>query len=190
MLYYRHPNGGGLVAETATVDASVYLSRGVWIRDEARIFGHAVLIGTIEVCGNAIVGGGATVLGVVSITGEAMVLDSAMVSGDDIQISGNITICGTTEIYGNCRLNGRGLFVDTMFNFEPLIALLYFPGTGLVSTAQPTAQPVVQPRKPSVLARLSGFFRPATALPTTRKSALPPSSCHIPALPPAKYLAN
>ena len=67
---HRHPNGGGWVADSATVEASALVS------GNAQVYGNALVSGNAWVCGNALV------------YGDAQVSDDARVSGN-AQVSGN-----------------------------------------------------------------------------------------------------
>ncbi len=50
---HRHLNGGGWVADTARVDASVYVGSGAQVFGKARVFGDAWVFGKARVRGAA-----------------------------------------------------------------------------------------------------------------------------------------
>ncbi len=50
----RHPNGGGWVADTATVDETAYVGTDAMVLDEAKVLGDAVIEDYVIVYGNAI----------------------------------------------------------------------------------------------------------------------------------------
>jgi hypothetical protein len=109
---HQHPNGGGWVADTASVadtafvgfdaqvfgearvcgDAQVYENARVY--GDARVFGHAWVYGNAEIYGNAQVFDRAHVYGNAQVFGEARVYGNAMIKGD-AQISGNAVVYGT-----------------------------------------------------------------------------------------------
>ena len=82
---HQHPNGGGWVADTATVHESAYVG------PSARVYGYAQVYDSAQVSGNAQVYGDA------QVSGNAWVYDSARVSGD-AQVSGN------AQVYGDARV--------------------------------------------------------------------------------------
>ena len=93
-----HPNGGGFVADTAAVDASVYVG------PEARV------LETAEVVENARLEGRATVSGGARVGGQAVVKDHALVTGH-AQVYGAATIYGAAQveggqIYGQAEVGG------------------------------------------------------------------------------------
>lgn len=63
-LFRPHPNGGGLVAETATVAPSVHVGPC------CRVFGRARLSGKVNVTGNARVGGNVVADGTTTFAGH------------------------------------------------------------------------------------------------------------------------
>ena len=58
---HKHPNGGGWVADTATVDETAYVGAEAQVFCDAKVYGNAVVFGNAwvssdaEVCGNAII---------------------------------------------------------------------------------------------------------------------------------------
>jgi carbonic anhydrase/acetyltransferase-like protein (isoleucine patch superfamily) len=106
--YAPHPNGGGMVQNTATVDASVYVG------PEARVSGTAVLQGNVRVEDYAIVGGAAQLSGNARVSENAVVLDGATVKDDahisgQARISGHATVDGQAEVSGRARVSGEAL---------------------------------------------------------------------------------
>ncbi len=55
--YHRHPNGGGLVAETAFVDKEAYIGSEAEVSNEARVIGNVMIKDRVLICGKAIVDG-------------------------------------------------------------------------------------------------------------------------------------
>ncbi len=58
---YKHSNGGGWVADTATVADTAYVGREARVYGDARVFGYAQVYGNARVSGNAQVCGNARV---------------------------------------------------------------------------------------------------------------------------------
>ena len=73
---HQHKNGGGWIANTATVEDSVYIGSDAWVYGNAQVYGDA------QVLGNAWVSGDAWVYGNARVSGDAQVCGSARVFGD------------------------------------------------------------------------------------------------------------
>ncbi|MBQ9695058.1 MAG: N-acetylglucosamine-1-phosphate uridyltransferase [Oscillospiraceae bacterium] len=104
-----HPNGGGWVADSASVADSVYVGPDAMVLGNAALTGnvrvedHAVVTGTVTVqdhaviCGHAVVDGGGWVydngwkMGSASVSGNAVIGDSAVVT-QACTISGNAKV--------------------------------------------------------------------------------------------------
>ena len=72
---HQHPNGGGWVANTATVDASAFVG------SDARVYGDARVSGDAWVSGNAQVYGDARVYGDAWVSGNAWKTTPLLVQG-------------------------------------------------------------------------------------------------------------
>lgn len=111
---HKHPNGGGFVADTATVEDSVYVGENAqvlgWanVSGNAKILGHAVVAGTAKVSGNAIIGDSACICGEARVSENARVIESAMVT-DAYTVSGNATVKGTAFLYGKGTASGQAM---------------------------------------------------------------------------------
>jgi|APSaa5957512622_1039677.scaffolds.fasta_scaffold127311_1 UDP-3-O-[3-hydroxymyristoyl] glucosamine N-acyltransferase len=81
VAFHCHPNGGGLVAETATVADSA------WVGPNARVFGRAIVRDNTTVCGHAMVCGHAIVRDNATVEGTSRVYDYAVIC-DDAKIKG------------------------------------------------------------------------------------------------------
>nr|HPR33670.1 DUF6055 domain-containing protein [Prolixibacteraceae bacterium] len=111
----KHSNGGGWVASTAQVAASVYVgpnarvlgsarvSDQARVEDFATIQDNAVLSGHARVCNNALVGKSAR------ISGNARVEKSARVWGG--QMTDEAVLTGNAVTF-NCKLSGRAVIRD------------------------------------------------------------------------------
>src|SRR5512133_2451498 len=79
--YHHHLNGGGLVAETAQVEDSVYIGPC------AKVCGHCKVSGDVLIFGHAWLSGTAEVSGRAQIFGNARVCDNASIR-DDAKVYG------------------------------------------------------------------------------------------------------
>jgi len=89
----QHPNGGGWVANTASVAPNARVC------DNARVYGNA------RVCDNAVVYGNARVYGKARVYGNARVCDNA-------RVYGNARVCDNAVVYGNARVYGKARVCD------------------------------------------------------------------------------
>jgi carbonic anhydrase/acetyltransferase-like protein (isoleucine patch superfamily) len=120
---HQHPNGGGWVANTASVDdsayagprARVYGDAGVRdnasVEDNAHVFGDAQVYGNARVCDNATASGDAQIGGTTQIFGTAWVYGEAWIYGNarvfgSAWIYGNTEVCGEAQVYGNAQVYG------------------------------------------------------------------------------------
>ncbi|MBQ8515577.1 MAG: hypothetical protein IJ496_09285 [Ruminococcus sp.] len=100
-----HANGGGFVASTASVDASVYVGK------DAKVLGYATVTGNAVVDGHAIVTGSAKVSGNAVITGHAVVAESASVT-DNAIVGDYASVMGNAVVSENARVLESGLVYD------------------------------------------------------------------------------
>ena len=109
-----HPNGGGFVADSASVADTAYVGPNAmvlgWatVSDNAVITGHAIVGDRANVSGNAIVGDAASVCGSASVSENARVLESAFLT-DTASVSGNATVKGTAFLYGKTAATGQAM---------------------------------------------------------------------------------
>jgi len=85
---HKHPNGGGWVADTATVADTAYVGRTAHVYGTARVYGYA------QVCGNA------------QVFGNARVSDKARVYGN-AGVGGNAWVGGNAHVYGEAWVYGN-----------------------------------------------------------------------------------
>ena len=78
---HQHPNGGGWVADTATVDPTAYVGPNAKVFGKAMIHGNATVAGDAQVFDNAAVSGNAIVTGNPKVHGNAQVSGDAWVNG-------------------------------------------------------------------------------------------------------------
>ena len=99
MKNYRiHPHGGGLVAETAQVDDTVYLGPYVKVKDLAKISGLVKIRGKVLISDSARILGDVDILGInLKISEQAWIFSRV----------GKVKILGFGHIYGNPRIFGN-----------------------------------------------------------------------------------
>ncbi|MBR4627305.1 MAG: hypothetical protein IKO47_06355 [Ruminococcus sp.] len=102
----RHSNGGGFVANTATVDDSVYVGR------DAKVLGYATVTGNARIDGHAIVSGSAKVSGNAIVTGHAVVAERAQVR-DNAIVADYAGVMGDSVVSDNARVIESGLVFNT-----------------------------------------------------------------------------
>ena len=69
--WHKHPNGGGLVQDTACISDYAWISDDAWVYGDARIYGNARIFGDARIYGNAQVSGDAWVYGDARVSGDA-----------------------------------------------------------------------------------------------------------------------
>ncbi|MBN1924904.1 MAG: T9SS type A sorting domain-containing protein [Prolixibacteraceae bacterium] len=110
-----HSNGGGWVASTASVDASVYVGPNAQVLGSAKVSGNARIedLATVQdnasVSGDAVVKNNAIVGKSAKLLGNALVEKSARVWGG--QVSDNAVVTGNAVTF-NCRLSGNAVIRD------------------------------------------------------------------------------
>jgi UDP-3-O-[3-hydroxymyristoyl] glucosamine N-acyltransferase len=77
---HKHPNGGGWVADTATVDDTAYVGPNAQVYGDALVFGNARVFENARVFGYAQVYGYAYVFGNARVSEDAQVFGNAWVS--------------------------------------------------------------------------------------------------------------
>lgn len=107
--YAPHPNGGGLVASTAKVDATVYVAPDAVVKGSAKVTGnvrlldHAVVEGSAVVSDNAVIAGYGMVAENAVVSGNARVDDCGLVMGR-AKISGNAKVIESACVYGDVTM--------------------------------------------------------------------------------------
>lgn len=100
-----HANGGGFVAASAKVDASVYVG------PNARVLGNATVTGNARIDGYATVTGSAQVSGNAVVTGHAVVAERARVQ-DNAIVGDYAGVMGNSVISDDARVIESGLVFD------------------------------------------------------------------------------
>lgn len=139
----RHPNGGGFVADTATVDATARVGPNALVLGSARVLGNArvedfaVVMDGAVVSDNAVVSGHALVKDQAQVCGYGKVRDWATVGGrwkvcdngrvlerawllDAGEVCENGTIKGAVADYGNARVSGYAVKEGDCANGVPV----------------------------------------------------------------------
>lgn len=103
---HNHPKGGGIVANSAMVDETVYVGPYAMIYDNARVYADAKVDGYARVYEDAFVHGNAKISGDARVYGKASVNGNARVSGnariyDKAKIMDQAQVFGEAEVYGN-----------------------------------------------------------------------------------------
>ena len=91
---HQHINGGGWVADSASVSDTAYIG------PNARVYGNAQVYGEARVCGNAQVGGNALVYD------NALVFDNALVY-DNARVCGNALVLFDAQVGGYAVVQGK-----------------------------------------------------------------------------------
>ena len=92
-----HSNGGGFVADTATVSATAYVGQNAKVLGYATVTDNAVIKDHAVVQGSAKISGSATVSGYAIVDKDAQIKDSAYI-GDYAIVSGPSTISGHAKV--------------------------------------------------------------------------------------------
>ena len=111
---HAHSNGGGFVADSASVADSVYVGPNAAVIGNARVSGNAVIDGyamiaeNATVSGNAYVGDTAMVMGRANVTDNARILESACI-WDNYKVSENAVVKGVAFCMANGSASGQAI---------------------------------------------------------------------------------
>lgn len=105
---HQHKNGGGWVADTATVRNSVYVG------SNARVYGNAQVLDNAAIFNNARVYGNAIVKENTNIRDNARVFGNACVSGN-AEVAEFAHICGDSCLHGQVKICGHVRFCGASF---------------------------------------------------------------------------
>lgn len=97
--FSRHANGGGIKADTATVDASAYIGTNAMVLGTARVYGNARIEDYALVSGSAVIGRSGQPDDPV-ISGHAYVTDSAQIY-NHAKVRDYGWVWGTSKVYEN-----------------------------------------------------------------------------------------
>ncbi len=103
-----HPNGGGFVANTATVSATAFVDSGAVVCGHAKVGAAARIEDEAQVYGHAVISGG-RVYGHADVSGDSQVFGNAKVYGDSVRVEGAVKIYGNAKIHAyNCGVSSWG----------------------------------------------------------------------------------
>ena len=111
---HSHSNGGGYVANTASVADSVYVGPDAMVlgyatvKDNVIITDHAVVEGNAQVSGNAVISGYGMVCERAKVYGNALVSDCGLVM-ENADVSGNAKVIESALIYGTYSLKDNAV---------------------------------------------------------------------------------
>ena len=108
---HQHPNGGGWVANTATVAASAFVGRDARVYGNAWVYGDARVYGNARVSGDARVSDNARVYGEAWVSGDAWVLNPLTIVGSVFSVS----LVSYTQIAIGCEVRE---FADWLKNYK------------------------------------------------------------------------
>jgi len=98
-MYAPHPNGGGLVEDTAHVDATAYVGPNAHVRGSAQVYGRAQVCGNARVYGDSFVGGDAHVFGNARVCGNAHVSWNATVFSGAVSVTPTrLSLIGSPDV--------------------------------------------------------------------------------------------
>ena len=141
---HKHANGGGWVADTASVADSVYVAPNAKVLGRAKLSGHvriedyATVANDVTIKDNAVISGHAVVdgggwiyvnnaweIGAITVSGNAVISDSAVVTGgcsisENAQIqqkaylTDGVSVSGHAIVKGMAYLTGKGNYSGTV----------------------------------------------------------------------------
>ena len=103
---HRHPNGGGWVADSASVADTAYVGKKARVFDTAKVFGLALIEDKARISGGALVDGKACICGTAQVYGRAHIIGYACVR-EDAEILGRACIGDEAIIKGKAKIRGR-----------------------------------------------------------------------------------
>ena len=111
---HQHANGGGFVADSARVDASVYVGPHAAVIGNATVSGNAVIDGyamiaeNAQISGNAYIGDYAMVMGRANVSGNAKVIESACI-WDDYTVKDDAVVKGVAFCMARGTASGQAV---------------------------------------------------------------------------------
>ena len=121
---HQHPNGGGWVADSATVEDTVFVGRNALIYGDARLYDTAQVGGNARVFGNARISDHAAVYGDAQVYGDAEVYGRAQVCGN-AKIHGVAKVCGRITVSDDSHLSDRRVLLEQPASPAPLNPIDY-----------------------------------------------------------------
>lgn len=119
--YALHPNGGGKVASSASVDPTVFVGVGCMVFGKARIKGNVQITGRVRVGGDDFPNDVSTLIedevrvsGNVQISGCVILRDHADIR-DNVILEGCVRVMHHARVYGEAHLNGWVSIKDSAY---------------------------------------------------------------------------
>lgn len=119
--YTFHPNGGGKVATTATVDPTVFVGAGCLVFGKARVKGNVQITGRVRVGGDdfpfdvsTLIEDDVKISGNVQISGCVLLRDHADIR-DNVILEGCVRVMHHARVYGGAHLNGWVSVMDSAY---------------------------------------------------------------------------
>lgn len=111
---HKHPNGGGMVADTATVDESVFVYPAAQVYDNAKVYGSVKLFNCARVFGFAKLYDHAVLSIHAKVYQHARIFSHAVVS-DHARIFGHATLHGGARVEGYAQISGKAVLTDSNY---------------------------------------------------------------------------
>lgn len=112
---HRHDNGGGWVADTARVAASVKVTRNAQVAQFARVEDNCNIEGKAIVTGHARLSGHVRVAQNARVDGNARLCDRAVVLGNSV-VRENALVAGSSTLENNAAVRGWAHVINTRIN--------------------------------------------------------------------------
>lgn len=119
--YALHRNGGGKVACSASVDATVHVGANCQVSGNVKIKDRVSIDGRVRISGDdfpndvcTLIENDVTIAGNVRISGCAVIRDHVEIR-DDVRIEGCVQIMHHAKIGGKARLNGWVCIMDSAY---------------------------------------------------------------------------
>jgi len=122
--WHQHPDGGGWVENTASVDETAYIG------PNAQVYMNAWVSENVQVCESAQVFCSAEVSENAGVFGNARIFENAQVHGY-AQVYGNAQVSGYTHMYGNAHVFGNAKVYGhaQVYGGKWKVSPLYIQGT-------------------------------------------------------------
>lgn len=114
---HAHPNGGGWVADSASVADSVYVGPDAMVLDSANVSGNVRITDQAIVAGSATVKDNAVISGHAIVDGGGMVYDNGWKMGS-VTVSGNAVISDSAVVSGLCTISGNAQILQKAYLTE------------------------------------------------------------------------
>jgi len=116
---HAHPNGGGWVANTASVADSVYVAPNAMVLGTANVSGNVRIEDYAIVAGSATVKDNAVISGHAIVDGGGMIYDNGWKSGS-VTVSGNAVIGDGAVVTGLCNISGNAKVLQKAYLTESI----------------------------------------------------------------------